>query len=96
MRHALYCVLLVLCAAVCGLTEPIVSGLTVILDFKGPHAASAVMEMQRESERIMKASGLRLAWRLRDDVAATSFDDLVVVQFQGSRLVPHRARPQSF
>jgi hypothetical protein len=40
--------------------------------------------MERETEVILKSSGLRLDWRLAADAARESFDDLVVVQFRGA------------
>lgn len=40
--------------------------------------------MERETEGILKASGLHLDWRMAADAARESFDDLVVVQFKGT------------
>jgi len=40
--------------------------------------------MEREAEQILNASGLHLEWRLPSDAARESYDDLVVVQFQGA------------
>jgi len=81
MQRALSCVIWFALAA------PALFGgksLTLVLDFKGPHSAQTVREMQRETETILKDSGLHLDWRLREDAAKASYDDLVVLQFQGS------------
>lgn len=40
--------------------------------------------MEHEAQQIMSASGLHLVWRLPSDAARESYDDLVVVQFQGA------------
>jgi hypothetical protein len=81
MQRALSCVVWFAAAA------PALFGgksLTIVLDFKGPHSAQAVREMQRETETILKDAGLHLDWRSREDAAKASYDDLVVLQFQGS------------
>ena len=40
--------------------------------------------MEHEAEQILKISGFHLEWRLPADAARESYDDLVVVQFQGA------------
>ncbi len=40
--------------------------------------------MEKETEGILKASGLHLDWRMAADAGRESFDDLVVVQFKGA------------
>jgi len=60
------------------------SGVTVILDVKGPHSEQAFTEMRREASQIILASGLRLSWRMRSEHLTDSFDDLVVMTFKGS------------
>ena len=57
--------------------------LTIVLEFQGPHSDSSVGEMRREFESIMRDSGFRFDWRMRDEVAEHSFDDLVLVRFKG-------------
>ena len=59
------------------------SGLTVILDFKGAHAGASVSEMEREAGLIMKSSGVQLDWRLAGD-RSLHYDNLVVMTFRGS------------
>src|SRR5256885_13639000 len=60
------------------------SDLTVILDFKGSHSTVSVAEMERESGRILKSTGVKLAWRMRDADPSASYNDLVVMTFKGS------------
>lgn len=80
------------CALLAGAnTRPSVK-LTVVLDFQGAHSDQSVTAMERETEEILKSSGLRLDWRLAADAARESFDDLVVVRFTGAckvEPVPH-------
>ena len=40
--------------------------------------------MKREFEKIMKGSGLKFDWRLRDEVEGQDFENLVVMRFNGS------------
>jgi len=60
------------------------SGVTVILDVKGPYSEQAFNEMRREASQIIQASGLHLNWRMRSEPFTESFDDLVVMTFKGS------------
>lgn len=77
---------------IAGLTVPLGAGvdvsspsvLTVILDFKGPHSRLSLDEMERESGRILKSSGVKLAWRLVGEDPFASYDDLVVMTFKGA------------
>jgi hypothetical protein len=57
--------------------------LTIILKFEGPHSDASIAEMKRESETILRETGLHLSWRLRDEVDDKSFADLVIVRFRG-------------
>src|SRR5579871_576411 len=57
--------------------------LTVVLDFQGTRSERTVSAMERETEVILKSSGLNLSWRLAADAAQESFDGLVVVRFKG-------------
>src|SRR5580658_5259632 len=59
------------------------SGLTVILDFKGLHSGASVSEMEREAGSIMKSSGVQLDWRLAGD-QSLHYNNLVVMTFRGS------------
>lgn len=76
--------LLILSTAGMFAAPPVSSDLTIILDFKGPRSARAVIEMERETQAIFQEFGLRLSWRLREDAAQSTYPDLVVVQFQGA------------
>jgi hypothetical protein len=60
------------------------SGLTVILDFRGIHSDSSILEMERESGSILKTTGLKLDWRLRDDASKSAYPNLVVMTFNGT------------
>jgi len=87
MRPVLICVLLTVCLVfVMAATSSshIPSGLTVILDFKGIHSDNSVREMERESGSILKTTGLKLDWRLRNHTAEQSYPDLVVMTFNGT------------
>jgi hypothetical protein len=68
-------------------SETSASNLTIVLKFDGPHSDTSITEMKRELESIMKDSGLRLSWRLREEVNGESFADLVVVRFKGKCLM---------
>jgi hypothetical protein len=59
------------------------SGLTVILDFKGPRAGASILEMEREAGLIMKSSGVQLDWQLAGD-QSPHYNNLVVMTFRGS------------
>jgi hypothetical protein len=87
MRPVLIYPLLAVClvfAAVATATSRIPSGLTVILDFRGAHSESSILEMERESGSILKTTGLRLDWRLRDDAPKSAYPNLVVMTFNGA------------
>ncbi len=70
------------CVGAAGVKPP--SDVTVILDVKGPYSEQAFGEMRREASQIIRASGLRLAWRMRSEPFTDSVDDLVVMTFKGS------------
>ena len=59
----------------------------VVLDFRGPHSTRSINEMKRELDSIMKGSGLTFDFRTREDAAQSTFDNLVVVRFDGSCLL---------
>jgi hypothetical protein len=58
--------------------------LTVILDFKGPHSRTSIVEMERESTLILKSSGVQLDWHVLGDDPYASYPDLVVMTFKGA------------
>src|ERR1035437_5468557 len=87
MRPVLICVVLTVCLVfvmAATSTHSIPSGLTVILDFRGAHSDPSIAEMERESGDILKTTGLKLDWRLRDQTAGQTYSDLVVMTFNGS------------
>jgi len=87
MRPVLICVFLVvgLGFAVTATTRsPIPSALTVILDFRGAHSDSSIREMELESGSILKTTGLRLDWRLKNQAKGEIYPNLVVMEFNGS------------
>ncbi len=73
---------------------PIPTSLTVILDFRGSHSDRSVKEMERETGAILKSTGLKLAWRLRDEAASSAYSNLVVMTFKGS--CRYDAAPREF
>lgn len=87
MRHVYACVCLI-AAALAALpafaSDPSASDVTVILDFKGPYSRQVRREMQRESTRILRSSGVRLAWTLLRESQGKSYTDLVVLTFNGA------------
>ncbi|MDP9170954.1 MAG: hypothetical protein M3N54_10085 [Acidobacteriota bacterium] len=64
--------------------DPVPSSVTVVLDLKGNFSRQALLEMQRESSQIIRASGVRLDFRSRADAASGIYSDLVVMTFKGS------------
>jgi hypothetical protein len=84
MRHVLFCAIWLTAlssAALCPRANA--AGLTIVLDFQGPHSQRSVDEMKREFEGIMKDSGVTFDWRLREQVQQEVFGNLVVVRFKG-------------
>ena len=86
MRCAPICVLLVAALPLLSVagTRPSFSDLTIVLDFKGPRSDISVTEMKKETQGILRDSGLRLDWRAVDQAYSESYNDLVVVRFKGS------------
>jgi hypothetical protein len=83
-----------------GLTVPLIASietspfeLTVVLNFEGSHSLVEIHEMQREAERVLDSSGVRLRWnRLGAEAVET---DLVLMTFTGScRFGVSPARPK--
>jgi hypothetical protein len=83
-----------------GLTVPLIASietlpleLTVVLNFEGSHSLVEIHEMQREAERVLDSSGVRLRWnRLGAEAVET---DLVLMTFTGScrfSVAPARAK----
>jgi hypothetical protein len=63
--------------------------LSVVLDFEHKLPVPALQEMQRELQAVISESGTRLNYRLRDEVGAESFDDVIVIKFNGQCKVDH-------
>src|ERR1700749_3726255 len=59
-------------------------GLTVIMDFKGTSSEPSIREMEHESGNILKSTGLKLDWRLRNQTSGQSYSELVVMTFNGA------------
>ena len=87
MRPVLICAFLAVgltWAVMATTTAPIPSALTVILDFRGAHSDPSIREMERESGSILKTTGLRLDWRLKNQTQGQIFSQLVVMEFNGA------------
>jgi hypothetical protein len=67
--------------------RPTTADLTVVLDFQGPRSEKSVRVMEKETQGILKSSGLRLDWRGAEEASQHSYNDLVVVHFKGSCVV---------
>lgn len=74
-------------ALLAGSVKPF-TNLTIVLDFKGPHSPRSVAAMKQETQGILKDAGVRLDWKSREEAANASFDDLVVVHFNGACELP--------
>jgi hypothetical protein len=59
------------------------SGLTIVMDFQGPHSERSIAEMKREFETILAGSGVALDWRMRRDLVEATYPDMIVVRFKG-------------
>lgn len=61
------------------------SPVTILIDFDQPHSDRSVAAMERETDHILRASGIRIEWQMMKDVAPNAeFSDFVVVRFRGS------------
>jgi hypothetical protein len=58
-------------------------GITIVLDFDGPHSDRSVAEMKREFEDIVKAAPVTVDWRTREQAQQESSPNLMVVLFKG-------------
>ena len=59
------------------------AALTIVLQFQGPPPSRSLPEMKREFEALFRGSGLSFSWRLREEAAGRSFDNLVLIRFKG-------------
>jgi hypothetical protein len=83
-KRALICVLFLAGARWAAAASHPTSDITVVLDFKGPHSAQSVKEMQHEAQGIIKGSGVHLDWQTVGEAALHTYSDLVVVHFNGA------------
>jgi len=88
MRPVLHCLAAALLFAALPLAaqtrNPLrVPGLTIVMDFQGPHSDRSVEEMKREFEHIFRDSGMALDWRMRSQLGEAAYPDMVVVRFKG-------------
>ena len=58
-------------------------GLTIVLEFQGPHSNRSIADMEQEAQGALKDSGLSLNWTLRSDLGQSFPSDLVLVRFRG-------------
>ena len=58
-------------------------GVTIVLDFDGPHSEQTVAEMKREFAGILKDTPITVSWRTRQEAQREALANLVVVRFKG-------------
>ena len=75
MRLALICLVFAASASA--------EGITIVLDFDGPHSEKTVSEMKREFEGIVKGAPITVGWRTRQQAQREALANLVVVRFKG-------------
>jgi hypothetical protein len=59
-------------------------GITIILDFQGPHSEESIAEMKREFSGVMKDTAIPFDFRLLSEAVHHTFSDLLVVRFKGN------------
>ena len=71
--------------AICALFAAAASaeGITIVLEFDGPHSERSVAEMKREFEGIVKKTTLTVGWKTRREAEQEALANLVVVRFKG-------------
>jgi hypothetical protein len=85
MRGAVSCLLFsMLPALAAGANPSDATVVTVVLDFEKPFSNRALLTMKRETAAVLKESGLRFDWEMRDEAAAKTFPNLVIVRFKGN------------
>ena len=76
----------VLLASLCA-PAPVMaaSAVTLVLQFDQAYSTRSLEAMEHEVASIVHESGIKVDWRMRDDVRSTdSFESLVVVHFRGT------------
>jgi hypothetical protein len=58
-------------------------GMTIVLDFDGPHSEQTVAEMKREFAGIIKDAPITVEWRTRAEAQREALANLMVVRFKG-------------
>jgi hypothetical protein len=58
-------------------------GITIVLDFDGPHSEKTVAEMKREFEGIVKNTPIKVGWSTRQQAQREAVPNLIVVRFKG-------------
>jgi hypothetical protein len=58
-------------------------GITIVLDFEGPHSDRAVAEMKREFEGIVKDAPITVGWSTPQQAQQEAAPNLMVVHFKG-------------
>src|SRR5215468_3403597 len=94
MRHVWLCAVLCVVSAGNGHTRSNGSSnqarpiLTIVLEFRGPHGARSVEEMEHEVDTILRDTGRAIEWRSWGQAAQGVFDALAIVRFNGNCGVP--------
>jgi hypothetical protein len=90
MRHVYACLVLCALLAHAGLGRSAGTPgqasrptLTIVLQFRGPHAVRPVEDMEQEVENILRESGWSIAWVSWKQVSQGVFDELAVVRMNG-------------
>jgi hypothetical protein len=78
-------------AAFGGAAPLLATDLTVVVAFDHPYSDRSFQQMKRETEDIVRGSGLRLEWRSRGDAAGASFANLVSLRFTGTCILDARS-----
>ncbi len=85
MRHAVALFFAMNLAALTARAEGYGPSLTVLLDFREAASAETLGEMRKEVRQLLAPAGIRVELKLKSEVKADeSFDDLVLVRFQGA------------
>jgi len=58
-------------------------GITIVLDFQGPHSDESIAEMKREFTDVMKDTEIPFDFRQLSEAVHHSFSDLLIVRFKG-------------
>ena len=58
-------------------------GITIVLEFDGPHSEQTVAEMKREFEGIVRETLLKVGWRTRQEAQREALANLMIVHFKG-------------